>query len=93
VRSWLNSSAQTLNRAIGSRRPEVSESFDGLFRGAVSEEVRVIFYFHNESMPVFLLAVYGKNEKANLTREERNTVAKMVSTLISGYSKDLGRKS
>lgn len=24
---------------------------------------RVIYYFHNEQMPVFMLAVYGKNEK------------------------------
>ncbi len=27
---------------------------------------RVIYYFHSEQLPVFLLAAYGKNEKADL---------------------------
>jgi hypothetical protein len=27
---------------------------------------RVIYYFHSEQLPVFLLAAYGKNEKANI---------------------------
>ena len=26
---------------------------------------RVIYFFYNETLPVFLLALYGKNEKAN----------------------------
>jgi hypothetical protein len=30
--------------------------------------VRVIYYFHNESLPLFLLNVFAKNEQANLTR-------------------------
>ena len=29
---------------------------------------RAIYYFHNEQMPLFLLAAYGKIEKANLTK-------------------------
>ena len=29
--------------------------------------VRVIYYFHSESMPLFLLSLFGKNEKANLS--------------------------
>jgi mRNA-degrading endonuclease RelE of RelBE toxin-antitoxin system len=29
---------------------------------------RVIYFFHNDSVPVFLLAMYGKNEKANLSQ-------------------------
>ena len=39
---------------------------------------RVIYFFHNERLPVFLLAMYGKNEKANLSGAERNTMAKVV---------------
>ena len=36
--------------------------------------VRVIYYFHNEAFPVFLLTVYAKNQKANLTKaEDRNS--------------------
>ncbi|WP_307190498.1 type II toxin-antitoxin system RelE/ParE family toxin [Bathymodiolus platifrons methanotrophic gill symbiont] len=30
--------------------------------------VRVIYYFHNKSIPLFLLTVFGKNEKDNLSK-------------------------
>jgi hypothetical protein len=53
---------------------------------------RVIYYFHNEHIPVFLLAAYGKNEKANLTKAERNAMAKLVPILVEGYSSRSGRK-
>jgi hypothetical protein len=53
---------------------------------------RVIYYFHSERMPVFLLAAYGKNEKANLTKAERNAIAKLVPVLVAGYSSGSGRK-
>lgn len=32
---------------------------------------RVIYYYHDESLPLFLLNVFAKNEKANLTKAER----------------------
>ena len=33
--------------------------------------VRVIYYFHNESLPIFLLSVFSKSEKTDLTRPSR----------------------
>jgi hypothetical protein len=47
---------------------------------------RVIYYFHSERFPVFLLAAYGKNEKANLSKAERNAMAKLVPMLIASYA-------
>ena len=47
--------------------------------------VRVIYYYHNESMPLFLLTVFGKGEKANLTKRERNELAKLTSLLVKSY--------
>ncbi len=47
--------------------------------------VRVIYYFHNETMPLFLLSLFGKNEKANLSHSERNMLAKFTSTLVKNY--------
>lgn len=47
--------------------------------------VRVIYYFHNKSMPLYLLAVFGKNEKANLSKEERNLLAKAVKQLVASW--------
>jgi len=47
--------------------------------------VRVVYYYHNESMPLFLLSLFGKNEKANLTNAERNLLAKFISILVKNY--------
>ena len=32
---------------------------------------RVIYYYHSERLPLFLLSAYPKNEKANLSKAER----------------------
>lgn len=47
--------------------------------------VRVVYYFHNATMPVFLLTVFAKNEKGNLTRAEQNDLAKLVKVLRATY--------
>jgi len=46
---------------------------------------RVIYYFHNERLPVFLLAAYGKNEKANLSMAERSAMKRLIPVLLAGY--------
>jgi hypothetical protein len=46
---------------------------------------RVIYYFHSDRLPIFLLAAYGKNEKANLSASERHAMAKIIPTLVQGY--------
>jgi len=46
---------------------------------------RVIYYYHNERLPLFLLAAYGKNEKANLSKAERNTMRRLAPILVAGY--------
>lgn len=47
--------------------------------------VRVIYYYHNDSMPLFLLTVFGKGEKANLTKGERNELSKFTALLVKNY--------
>ncbi len=47
--------------------------------------VRIVYYYHNESMPVFLLTVFAKNEKADLTRAERNALGKVARALQESY--------
>jgi len=47
--------------------------------------VRVIYYFHNDAMPLFLLTLFGKNEKANLSKLERNELSKFVNQLVKNY--------
>lgn len=45
--------------------------------------VRIVYYYHSEAMPLYLLTVFGKNEKANLSKAERNDLAKLVAILKS----------
>jgi len=52
--------------------------------------VRVIYYFHSETFPLFLLTVYAKSQKANLTKSERQEFKKLVPILVKTYAK--GRK-
>lgn len=43
--------------------------------------VRVIYYYHDERIPVFLLTLFGKGEKDNLSKQERNSLSKLVKFL------------
>jgi hypothetical protein len=36
-------------------------------------------------MPVFLLTVFGKGEKANLSEGEKNQLARLTKTLVERY--------
>lgn len=36
--------------------------------------VRVIYYFHDHGMPLYALLIYGKNERADLTPEQRKAI-------------------
>ena len=49
--------------------------------------VRVITFFGGMGIPVFLLSVFGKSDKANLTMAERNQLRTMLSTLATEYRK------
>ena len=42
---------------------------------------RVVWYFGGDDIPVFLLTVFGKGEKANLTQGERNALRALTATL------------
>tara|TARA_R110000782_G_scaffold166718_7_gene258636 strand:- start:47 stop:382 length:336 start_codon:yes stop_codon:yes gene_type:complete len=44
--------------------------------------VRVIYYYHSEDMPLYLLALFGKNEKANISMEEKSVLSKTVKELV-----------
>ena len=46
---------------------------------------RIIYLFSGDRLPVFVLAVFAKNEKANLSQAERNALAKMVIDMIGNY--------
>ena len=53
--------------------------------------VRVIYYFHDEHMPLYLLTLFAKGDRANLSKAERNELADLTGALVSIW-KAKGRK-
>lgn len=47
--------------------------------------VRIIYYFHSELMPLYLLTLFAKNEQDNLSKAERNDLAKLVDILVEAW--------
>lgn len=60
----------------GARKLRVAKSGKGKSSG-----YRVVTYYAGNAVPVFLLTVFGKNEKANLTKSERNALAGLTKRL------------
>jgi mRNA-degrading endonuclease RelE of RelBE toxin-antitoxin system len=52
-----------------------------------SSGLRVIYYFHDLNMPLYLLAVYGKGEILRLTKREEREMATLVKGLVRKYAK------
>jgi len=52
--------------------------------------VRVIYYFHDDRYPLFLITIFSKSEKANLKKAERNELAKLTRILIDTYRRHHG---
>ena len=50
--------------------------------GGKSGGVRVIYYFHSLEIPLYLLTLFGKNERATISMAEKNILAKAVKQLV-----------
>lgn len=48
--------------------------------------VRVIYYYHNPTMPLFLLTVFAKNERENLSRGDRQHMHQLVTEIVNTYA-------
>src|SRR5690625_5334313 len=46
---------------------------------------RVVYFYRNKCMPLYLLTVFGKNEKADLSFGERQELAKLARLLYESY--------
>ena len=46
---------------------------------------RVITFYSGLDIPVFLLNVFAKNEKTDLTPKERNTLKKILAEMVKAY--------
>lgn len=45
--------------------------------------VRIIYCFHSERMPLYLLTLFAKNERSDLSMAERTFLASLVKRLVA----------
>ena len=45
--------------------------------------VRVVYYFHSDLMPVYLLTLYTKADRSNLSRSEKAELARLTELLVN----------
>jgi mRNA-degrading endonuclease RelE of RelBE toxin-antitoxin system len=64
----------------GVRKVRIGGSGRGKRGGA-----RVIYYFHNEDLPIMLLALYAKNEKGDLSAREKRELAGLVKEVVAQW--------
>ena len=66
----------------GFRKVRVARKGMGKSGGA-----RVVYIWRNERFPVFLIAVFPKNEKENLSMAERNALKKRANNIFETYGR------
>jgi hypothetical protein len=48
---------------------------------------RVIYYYHSRRVPVFLLALFAKNEQADMTRKQLHDYARVAKAIAKEYGR------
>ena len=47
----------------------------------------MIHFFHSAAIPLFLLTVFAKNERADLSQADRNDLRTLTKLLIESYGR------
>ena len=45
----------------------------------------MIYFFHNDTLPVFLFSTFAKAAKSDLSRAQRNQLKGIVSEIVKAY--------
>jgi hypothetical protein len=53
---------------------------------------RAITFYAGPDVPVFLMAIFGKGEKANLSQAERNELRKVLTDIVTEYRKGVKQR-
>lgn len=48
---------------------------------------RIIYYYHDPDMPIFLLSIFAKSDQGNLSKAERNELAKLTRAIAQKYGR------
>jgi hypothetical protein len=73
----------TLCRDRGYRKRRFGRAGIGKRGGA-----RVVYLYGGEDFPIFLITVYAKAEKGNLSKAEQNALARMAKSFFADYGRN-----
>ena len=45
----------------------------------------MIYFYHDAGMPIFALTAYAKNERSDLSQQDRNDFKQLTAELVSKY--------
>ena len=48
---------------------------------------RVIYFYHDTGMPLFALTAYAKNERADLSQQDRNDFKQLTALLVETFKR------
>ena len=48
---------------------------------------RIIYFVHNADMPLFLLTAYAKNQRADLSDQDRNDFRRLTARLVEAFKR------
>lgn len=52
---------------------------------------RVVYFYYNDTVPLFLLSVFAKNEKIDLSKSECNELKSILKQMVAEYRKGVSR--
>ena len=56
-------------------------------RARKAGRARVIYYYYNGSIPLFVLDIYAKNQKTDLSEADKRSLKRLLPILVSQYLK------
>lgn len=96
---WLNEDEHDRLKEFLAFHPEIGEVIAGtnavrLLRWPIKRSLRgpnyrIMYFFWDLNMPLYLLAIYRKGERIDLSEGRRQQLADMVGELIAEHSKQL----
>lgn len=48
---------------------------------------RVIYFYHDADMPLFVLSAYAKNERADLSQQDKNDFRQLTTMLVDAFKR------
>ena len=59
----------------------------GLEGRGKSGGARVVYFYHDSDMPIFVLTAYAKNDRADLSQQDRNDFRKLTALLARTFKR------